>query len=90
VTSNYLVIIHHPDQTVIDPYATTLLQGYDHPGNPTPNGSRILITSLFRANVKRVVGYAVLECPTPLSSRVSTEHGIGVGTGHTALPQGHI
>lgn len=84
----------YDDSTFGDPYAITLLHGYDHPiqpGVPTPRGSRTLAMGIFKANTVNVELNANLGCPVPaLSSIVKLEHGVGVGTGHNPLLHGHI
>tara|TARA_A200000159_G_scaffold159461_1_gene178127 strand:+ start:4717 stop:4992 length:276 start_codon:yes stop_codon:yes gene_type:complete len=79
------------DSTVGCPNATTEEHGYENPGNPTPRGSRILAIGILNAKTVNVVGKRTLGCPTPpASSIVNTLQGIGVGIGHTPLPQGQI
>lgn len=84
----------YDDSTFGDPYAITLLHGYDHPihpGVPTPSGSKTRATGSLAANTVNVDVKANLGCPIPaLSSIVKFEHGIGVGTGHNPLLHGHI
>jgi hypothetical protein len=77
--------------TVGCPNATTEEHGYENPGKPTPSGSRILAMGILNANTVNVVGKRTLVCPTPPpSSIVNVLHGMGVGIGHTLLPQGQI
>lgn len=85
----------YDDSTFGDPYAITLLHGYDHPiqpGVPTPSGSKTRARGSFVENTLNVEVNANLGCPVPaLSSMVNREQGMGVGTGHSAdLGQGHI